>query len=240
VHERRVGEGYARRRVGVRADVNGVGAGRDRQLGRVLCVLEPDAVLDAELLGIESTPHGEVGAGLLLHRPEDVGEQPRTVLQRAAVRVGAVIRRRRQELREQVAVCAVDLDAVESGAPGTVGRIGEHADDGLNVVPGHLVEAQAGAGVAQIREHRLRFVRCHVVQDVARWIGTSDGTHSGRPAAMSCVATLPACCSWMAMRAPCWWARAVSACSPGGTRRPRWRPGSECRRLPGRRQHRHR
>ena len=42
-------------------------------------------------------------------------QQPRAVFDRAAVRVGALVRARTDELVEQIAVGAVDLDAIEAG-----------------------------------------------------------------------------------------------------------------------------
>ena len=57
----------------------------------------------------------EVVADLVADRADGLEQQPRTVLERAAVVVLAVVDRRGQELREEVAVGAVDLDAVEAG-----------------------------------------------------------------------------------------------------------------------------
>ena len=48
-----------------------------------------------------------------------------------------------------------------------------------------------------------------------RFPATADGTQSGRPAAVSCVATFPACWSWIATFAPCACTRSASARRPG-------------------------
>ena len=45
--------------------------------------------------------------------------------------------------------------------------------------------------------------------------GGNEGTHISRPAARSRVAVLPACCSCMAILAPCACTRRASAASPG-------------------------
>ena len=57
----------------------------------------------------------EVVADTLADRPNGVEQEAGTVLERAAVLVVAVVDRRREELREDVAVGAVDLDAVQAG-----------------------------------------------------------------------------------------------------------------------------
>ena len=53
-----------------------------------------------------------------LHRAQHVEAEARAVLERAAVLVGAAVLERRVELRDQIAVRGVDLDAVEAGLLG--------------------------------------------------------------------------------------------------------------------------
>ena len=59
-------------------------------------------------------PTASAPARGLAHGLEHLGAEAHAVLERAAVRVGPVIAARREELVDQVAVAAVDLDAVEA------------------------------------------------------------------------------------------------------------------------------
>src|SRR5436189_15221 len=67
----------------------------------------------------------EVGADLGPDRAHDFEREARAVGERAAVLVLAIVDGRGQELRDQVAVAAVDLDPVGTGLPRTAGRIRE-------------------------------------------------------------------------------------------------------------------
>jgi hypothetical protein len=71
----------------------------------------------------------EVVADLTPDRRTISSAQPRTVLQRAAVLVLPVVDRGREELRDQVAVAAVDLDPVELGLARAPRRLREALDD---------------------------------------------------------------------------------------------------------------
>ena len=109
----------------------------------------------------------------------------------------------------------VNLDGVETGAPRPIGGVGEHRDElpmSAVVISWKLMPAPGCA------RYPVTPWISSIVRSLSRspaFIGTSEGTHSGRPAAMSCVATLPACCSWMAILAPCACTRLVRFCSPG-------------------------
>ena len=59
----------------------------------------------------------------------DLERQACPVLRAAAILIGPLIRPAPQELVQQVAVCAVDLDAIEASIPGVLGRPTELPDD---------------------------------------------------------------------------------------------------------------
>lgn len=89
----------------------------------------------------------EVGADGL----DDLEQQTGAVLERAAVMVGALVGDRGQELVDQVAVGAVDLDSVHTGLVGADGALGERLHDLRDLVDQQLardlvlvVPAQAG------------------------------------------------------------------------------------------------
>ena len=60
--------------------------------------------------------------------------QPRPILDRTAIGVGALIAAILQELVLKVAIGSVQLDAVESGLAGVAGGLGEVGDDARNLV----------------------------------------------------------------------------------------------------------
>ena len=92
--------------------------------------------------------------------------EPRAVLDRAAVRVGAPVRARREELRRQVGVRAVDVDDVEARLDRAARR--RH--------PGVLLAADVG------RRHRLRHVpRQVLVRDLARRRASAAGSRASSP-----------------------------------------------------------
>ena len=61
-------------------------------------------------------------------RLDDLDDEARAVLERPAVFVGAIVDRRAQELRDEVAVGAVQLDAVESRLARPPRALGERRD----------------------------------------------------------------------------------------------------------------
>ena len=76
-------------------------------------------------------PHRDGGIGDLEH-------QPGTVLDRAAVFIGPMVRAVLQELVEQIAVGAVDLDAVEAGRLGVLGACAK-----ASTIAGDLAQSRA-------------------------------------------------------------------------------------------------
>ena len=88
---------------------------------------ERDGVLDrpAALDPVDGRDaHAErlaLGPGLA-HRLEDLERQAHAVLEAAAVGIGALVRQRREELMQQVAVRGVQLDHVEAEALAALAR----------------------------------------------------------------------------------------------------------------------
>ena len=146
-------------------DVDRVGAG----------LLEPAADLHRVLDRVPRAEPREEGVRVLgrrdLHldvevvpdlgpdRLDGVEEQPRAVLERPAVLVLALVDGRGEELREEVAVRAVDLDAVEPCLPGAAGPRGERALDRLQVGPGRALGLEAVQRVGLARRGEPLAVR---------------------------------------------------------------------------------
>jgi hypothetical protein len=80
---------------------------------------------------------GALGADLLDHRSRNLQHQPGAVLDRSAISIGAEVRAVLGELVQQIAVGAVNLDAIKTGRDGVRGCLPEIADD-----PCKLVELQ--------------------------------------------------------------------------------------------------
>jgi hypothetical protein len=97
------------------------------------------AVVDGRDLELEVV----VGPDLVPDGAHDVEGEPRPVLERAAVLVLAVVDDRREELSDQVAVAAVDLDAVGARLARAAGGAGEAADELLNRRPAHALALEA-------------------------------------------------------------------------------------------------
>src|SRR5262245_25280830 len=76
-------------------------------------------------------------ADLGADRPDDVEQKARAIDQRATVLVLAVVDARAQELREQVAVRSMQLDAVETGLSCPPGAACERADGVVDLRPAH-------------------------------------------------------------------------------------------------------
>ena len=130
-------------------------------------LLEPPADLDRVLDRRPLAPPGKEGVvvvdggdleldvvvvtDLAPDRLHDLERQPRAVLQRAAVLVLAVVDRRREELRDQVAVAPVDLDPVELGLARAPRGLREALDD--------LPDLRDRRPLARQPVDRLRLVR---------------------------------------------------------------------------------
>ena len=79
-----------------------------------------------------------IGADLLGRRPGDLDREPGPVLDRPAIRVGAVVRVRGEELVQQVPVSAVDLHPVRPRGDRGCRGVAEVGDRGLDVVDAQL------------------------------------------------------------------------------------------------------
>ena len=137
-----VGQRQVRHGIGPRG-VDGRGLIPVRLLGALHIVLWGQA--DAGALGADGLGDGA--------RHLDCEAGP--VLGRAAVAVGAVVRRRREELLQQVAVRAVDLHRVEAGLNRTAGRVGELAHDVADLLLAQLMR-HGGVDLAFGDAHGLR------------------------------------------------------------------------------------
>ena len=104
----------------------------------------PSAASVAEM----RTMSGRALARGLPHRPHDAQQQPRAVLERAAVLVVAGVRQRREELVQQVAVGSVHLEHVEARVERAPRRRGEVIHDGVDA---RLVQRHR-LGEALVRE----------------------------------------------------------------------------------------
>ncbi len=83
----------------------------------------------------EPDPDGLFGRESGSHGIEDLEREAHAVLERAAVRVRALIGERRQELMQQVAVCAMHFEPIDPKAGGTAGRGREIGLDAVEAGP---------------------------------------------------------------------------------------------------------
>lgn len=106
------------------------GAHVPRLLGREAALLELD--------GIHLDPEREPrrGGEPLSYRPGHLDDDPSAVLDRAPVLIRPLVRRLGQELSQQVAVGAVQLDAVVPGSVEILRGVGEPLDDVLDLCQG--------------------------------------------------------------------------------------------------------
>ena len=111
-------------------------------------------------------------------RPDHLEQEARAILQRAAVLVGAVVDAGREELREQVAVGGMQLDAVEAGlarAPGAAGeRLDELLDLGLARRRGRESRAATPCGWSSSSDGRCGIVHARHVHLPARMAELHD------------------------------------------------------------------
>ena len=87
----------------------------DKRRGDARCLVRIDATFDALVARHLEADHEFLAAG----RPDRVahlGDEAHAILQRTAVAVGALVRPRRKDLRDQIAVRAVQLRAAEAAA----------------------------------------------------------------------------------------------------------------------------
>ena len=108
----------------------------DRILERValrLVVEQRIVVLDGADLHLQV----EIAADLGANGADDLEHEARAVLELAAVLVLAVVDRRAEELRDEIAVRAVQLDAVRAGLARAARALAERLDDVLDLLDGH-------------------------------------------------------------------------------------------------------
>ncbi len=128
--------------------MEGVDAGRDERGQDRLQLLRGPG--EARVVGLllplrVAEDHRELGRDGRTDRGHDLGRELRTGHGVAAVGVGTAVRPLPQELVDEVAVGAVELDSVEADALGGRGGLGEGADDVVQVAPGHRPARALGA-----------------------------------------------------------------------------------------------
>ena len=119
---------------------------------------------------------GALGADLLDHRSRNLQHQPGAVLDRSAIRVGADVGAVLGELVQQIAVGAVDFDAIEARRDGVCGRLPEIVHDARQFVEferarlRNVNEAVVDEGLGLSPDRRRRNRRSAVLLqiDVAR------------------------------------------------------------------------
>ena len=124
-------------------DVDGIDAGGVEPLAHLDGLLQRVARLLVAvqrvvvILGADLHLQVEVGAHLGPDGGDDLEEKAGTLTQRAAVVVVAIVDRRAEELREQVAVGRVQFDAVESRRASAPGAGGKRGDGLVDLCVGH-------------------------------------------------------------------------------------------------------
>ena len=106
------------------------------------------------LVADQPEPDGDAIADRGPHRRQHLDAEAHSVVEVAAVLVGAAVALRRQELVDQVAVGAVDLDAVESAGGGVGGRLREVLDDLGDLVALERLRRLVVVGDCGRRPHR--------------------------------------------------------------------------------------
>ncbi len=132
--------------------MEGIGAGVDEghQDGGELVGGVGDAGVVVGGLPLGQPQHDrEAGGDLGADGGDDLGGEAGAGLEVAAVGVGAAVGGRPEELVDEVAVGAVELDAVETEALGGGRRGGERLDDGVDVLQRHLPARARGAVQSQ-------------------------------------------------------------------------------------------
>ena len=154
---RRIPVGGAGRDVGagVCSEVHRIDARLDRELDHPQLLLEGLAIGLVVLDRVDADPQGELGPEPGADGPQDVNEESRPVLDRAAPTVGARVHRWGQELVDQVTVSGVQFDAVEARTLATLGRVDEALDHPREIALGGRLVGQL-RGRLGVRPHHRR------------------------------------------------------------------------------------
>ncbi len=140
------------------------------ELGRGAdALLEGDAA-GRELLDAQSIAHDIVRPDRRAHLADDVAGKGQPLVVAAAIRVGAPVAEARDELLDQMAVAALDLDTVEPGLAGVDRREHEAVDHLANLRSGHLVRRRAAmrAGDRRRRPQGRDLARVMLAASVAQ------------------------------------------------------------------------
>src|SRR5262245_3365311 len=126
-----------RRLVGGGGDVDQVDAGIGQHAAERCALLDLQSAL-YELYCRNAVPDRVILADNRTQRGQDPEREPGTILQRAAVLVRPSVGVRGQELADEIAVRAVDVNHVHPGLETAVRRLNKGVDDDLNVLMSHL------------------------------------------------------------------------------------------------------
>jgi len=99
------------------------------------------------------------------HRPADLEREPRALLHAAAPRVGALVGHVLNELVDQIAVRAVDLDAVEARRDGVPRRLRVILDEAADLIVGQRRRGREGGERDGARAHDLEPLGLEVRRD---------------------------------------------------------------------------
>src|SRR5207247_2019961 len=88
--------------------------------------------------------NGKVGCRSPADLPDDVRAEARAARDVAAVRIGPMIRRRIEELIDEISMCGVNLDPVEAECPRMAGRLRVGLDHRVDVSLGHRTAGRTG------------------------------------------------------------------------------------------------
>ena len=176
-HGRNHGRRRGQRAIVPARDVHGVGPGLGRPAGH-LDGLREDHAGGEEIVGVHAEYDGE-SRHLVLDAAQNVEAEAGTVLDRAAVFVGAPVFLGAQELGDQIAVGAMQLDAVEPGLADARRRRHEGLGRPFDALPGHLDghhrlggHLENGMGNGRGRDGRLA---ADVLAGVAAGVAELDG-----------------------------------------------------------------
>ena len=140
----------SRRRIDAHGGVDRVDAGRDEARGEPLHEFQVVAAAD-HLVRRDPDDDGEIGTDRLPDGRDDLQDEARPVLLGAAVLVRPLVGKGGEELVQQVAVGAVDLDGVESRLFRPRRRPAEGVDHEGDPLPAHLL---AGLAEDDARDRR--------------------------------------------------------------------------------------